>query len=74
MSKMYNQEFIEKLNELAQLMKQLGENFRARAYEKASDSIIKFDKPIHSVDDIKHLPNVGKTIIKKLSEYVETEK
>ena len=74
MSKMYNQEFIEKLNELAQLMKQLGENFRARAYEKASDSIIKFDKPIHSVDDIKHLPNVGKTIIKKLSEYVETGK
>ena len=74
MNKSYNQEFIEKLNELSQLMKQLGENFRSRAYEKASDSIIKYQKPIYSVDDIKNVHGIGKTTLNKLREYVETGK
>ena len=53
-------------------MTQLGEPFRARAYKKAMESIMMVPTTIEHVDQIKDLPHIGKTILSKLREYVET--
>ena len=47
---------------------------RARAYQKAQESIINYPEDIKSTDQIKNLKGVGATIIKKLNEYIETGK
>ena len=72
--KSYNQDFIKILGELKEIQTSLGEHFRATAYSKAEEELIKYDKPIYSVDQIKSLPHIGKTIIEKLNEFVSTGK
>ena len=72
--KQYNGEFIMILKELETFMRNTGEVFRARAYQKAAESIIVHNNPIHSIEDIKNLPNIGKTIIEKLEQYINTGK
>ena len=68
----YAPQFITLLEKLESLMTKKGEHFRGRAYSKAKDSIILYGKPIHKLDEIKGLPNVGSTILKKFKEYMET--
>ena len=68
----YNEAFIEQLDTLYTMMTQLGEPFRARAYKKAMESIMMVPTTIEHVDQIKDLPHIGKTILSKLREYVET--
>jgi DNA polymerase/3'-5' exonuclease PolX len=53
-------------------MTKKGKHFRARAYSKAKDSLIMYGKPIHKLDDIKDLPNIGSTMLKKFKEYKDT--
>ena len=53
------------------MMKQ-GEPFRAKAYQKASETIIGCLHDIVSVSQLKGLPGIGTTILEKLTEYVET--
>ena len=72
--KNYNNDFIEILSELKNNQILLGDQFRSKAYSKAEFELIKYNKPIYSVDQIKHLPNIGKTIIEKLNEFVKTGK
>ena len=70
----YNEDFIKILEELKEIQTALGEHFRANAYNKAEEELIKYEKPIYSVDQIKNLPHIGKTIIEKLNEFVKTGK
>lgn len=72
--KRYNEEFIDLLGELHQLLMKKGEFMRARAYQKAQESIINYDQDITSTDQIKDLKGVGATIVKKMDEYIETGK
>jgi len=72
--KSYNTEFIELMDKLNKLMLKKGEVFRARAYQKAMESLMVYSKPIYDTNQIKDLPGIGKTIIEKLNEFVETGK
>ena len=70
--KRWNEDFIKVLDELADIMQRQGEPFKAKAYQKAQETIMTYEKDIHSVDQIKNLPGIGKTIESKLEEYVQT--
>ena len=68
----WNEQFIYVLEKLHEIMMKQGEPFRARAYKKAQETIMSYPNDIVSVDQIKDLPGIGKTIESKLGEYVET--
>jgi len=70
----YNEEFISLLGQLRAVMMQQGEPFRARAYQKAMESIMVYPNDITSVDQIKGLPGVGSITLAKMQEYVDTGK
>ena len=69
-------EFIAILYELEDMMHRFGEPYRALAYQRAAVAIAVHmkDTPVTSVAQVAGLPGVGKTIIKKLQEYVDTGK
>ena len=69
---MLNEKFIGMLTRLEELMKMKGEPFRARAYQKAKETLMAYPDPITSVDQIRGLPGIGETIIKKFIEYQKT--
>tara|TARA_A100001015_G_scaffold320161_1_gene445568 strand:- start:24 stop:1025 length:1002 start_codon:yes stop_codon:yes gene_type:complete len=73
-NKVWNGEFINALEEIETICKNKGDVFRARAYKKAADSILLVQENIYSVDQIKDLPGVGKTILIKLQSLVDTGK
>ena len=68
----YNEEFIDLMEKLASIMLKQGEPFRARAYQKAQETIMSYQNDITSVDQLKGLPGIGSTIMEKLNEYVQT--
>ena len=70
--KSYNEEFIKIMEELADIMSRQGEPFKARAYKKASESIMAYNEPIYNAKQIENLPGIGKTIVEKLNEYEKT--
>ena len=72
MSKRYNESFIDLLNKLSEIMMKHGEPFRAKAYQKAQDTILKYPSSIASVQQLEGLSGIGPTIMDKLKEYVET--
>ena len=72
--KRYNEEFIDVLGELKDIMMGQGEPFRSRAYQKAQEQIMIFKDDITHPDQLKKQPNIGKTILTKLHEYVNTGK
>jgi len=67
-----NEKFIELMEKLADIMLKQGEQFRARAYQKAQETIMAYPGDIMSPNDLKGKPGIGSTIMEKLSEYVET--
>ena len=69
MVKVYNEEFINVLEQLATIMQKQGEPFRARAYQKAQETIMTFPGEITSASQLNGLPAIGKTILSKLEEY-----
>jgi NAD-dependent DNA ligase len=69
----YNEEFIDLMDKLHNIMMKHGEPFRAKAYQKAQDSIMKYPNDILALEQVKDLPGIGSTIYDKLKEYVETE-
>ena len=73
-SEPYNEAFVSLLGKLEKIMIQKGEPFRARAYQKAQQSIMLYEKPITSLDQIKDLKGIGKTILAKFQEYLDTGK
>ena len=72
--KRYNEEFIDILSELQSFMQKKGDFMRARAFQKAQEPIASFPADITSVDQIKDMKGVGKTIMIKLDEYIKTGK
>jgi len=72
MPQRYNEQFIDLMDKLATIQTKHGEPFRARAYQKAQETIMTFQGDIHKPEDLKGLPNIGPTIMEKLNEYVET--
>jgi NAD-dependent DNA ligase len=70
--KSMNQPFIDILTRLENIMKMKGEPFRARAYQKAKETIMAFPDNITSAEQIRGLPGIGETILKKFREFQET--
>lgn len=70
----YKDDFSKILEELYKIMVSKGEPFRARAYKKAKDTINTIDEPIKNVDMLKGRTGIGETIVKKLTEFVDTGK
>jgi NAD-dependent DNA ligase len=72
MSKRYNESFISLMDNLSEIMMKHGEPFRAKAYQKAQETILKYPNSIINVQQLEGLPGIGPTIMDKLKEYVET--
>ena len=55
-------------------MSKKGEHFRARAYQKAQDTIITYPEEIniHNYKGLVSLPNIGDVIVQKFEEYITT--
>lgn len=70
--KHYNKEFIDLLETLSGIMVKHGEPFRAKAYQKALDTIMIYPGAITSAEQLAGAPGIGPTIMDKLKEYVET--
>lgn len=68
----FNEKFIELMEKLADIMLKKGEPFRARAYQKAQETIMSYPRDILSPNDLKGKPGIGETIMEKLNEYVQT--
>ena len=68
----YNEDFIKALSELEDIMIRQGEPFRARAYHKAAETIMKYPNDITDPKQLAGQPGIGSTIMKKLEEYVKT--
>jgi DNA ligase (NAD+) len=71
-NKVYNQEFIDILDKLSAIMVKQGEPFRARAYQKAQETIMSYPSDITDPAQLKGLPGIGDTIMEKFNEYVQT--
>lgn len=67
-----NEKYIELMEKLANIMLKQGEPFRARAYQKALETIMSFHGDILGPDDLKGKPGIGSTIMEKLKEFSET--
>jgi DNA polymerase beta len=67
-----NEKFIDIMEQLANIMLKQGEPFRARAYQKAQETIMAYPTDILSPNDLKGKPGIGSTIMEKLEEYVKT--
>jgi|LauGreDrversion4_1035100.scaffolds.fasta_scaffold01426_2 NAD-dependent DNA ligase len=67
-----NEKFIDLMEQMSSIMLKHGEPFRARAYQKAQESIMSYNGDILSPDQIKGLPAIGPTIMEKLNEYMTT--
>lgn len=71
-NKVYNQEFIDILEKLSAIMVKQGEPFRARAYQKAQETIMSYPNDITDPAQLKGQPGIGDTIMDKFNEYVQT--
>jgi len=70
-----NEKFIDLLDKLSGLLLKQGEPFRARAYQKAQETIMVINddiKPDNYRGILSDKPGIGPTIMQKFQEYVET--
>jgi NAD-dependent DNA ligase/DNA polymerase/3'-5' exonuclease PolX len=67
-----NEKFIELMEKLSDIMLKQGESFRARAYQKAQETIMSYPDDITSPEQLKGKPGIGPAIMEKLNEYVQT--
>ena len=67
-----NEVFIDVMDKLSDIMMKQGEPFRARAYQKAQETIMTYPTDIINPDQLKGLPHIGPTIMEKLKEYTVT--
>ena len=67
-----NEKYIELMEKLSDIMVKQGEPFRARAYQKAQETIMAYPDDITSPSDLKGKPGIGATIMEKLEEYTKT--
>jgi DNA ligase (NAD+) len=71
MSTRYNERFIDLMEKLNEIMLREGEQFRARAYSKAKETIMSISEDIIHPSQLKGKPGIGDTIFSKLSEFFE---
>ena len=67
-----NEKYIELMERLTDIMSKQGEPFRARAYQKAQETIMSYQCDILVPEQLKGQPNIGPTIMEKLDEYTKT--
>lgn len=67
-----NEHFLEILEKLTDIMLKKGEKFRANAYQRAQETILKYPSDILSPEDVKDQPGIGNTIMEKFTEFVNT--
>ena len=67
-----NEKFIDLMEQLANIMLKQGEPFRARAYQKAQETMMAYPHDIMSPSDLEGKPGIGATIMEKLNEYMGT--
>ena len=67
-----NEKFIDLLDQLSSIMLKQGEQFRARAYQKAQETIMSVNEDIVNLDQLNGKPNIGSTIMEKLDEFMKT--
>ena len=67
-----NERLIEILDQLSSIMLKQGEPFRARAYQKAQETIMSMNEDIVNLDQLKGKPNIGSTIMEKFDEFIKT--
>jgi NAD-dependent DNA ligase/DNA polymerase/3'-5' exonuclease PolX len=67
-----NERFIDLMEKLSDIMLKQGEHFRARAYQKAQETIMSYPQDILSVVDLQGKPGIGPTIMEKLTEFITT--
>jgi len=72
MKERMNEKYIELMEKLSNIMLKQGEPFRARAYQKAEETIMSYEGDIQSPEQLKGLPAIGPTIMEKLTEYTNT--
>jgi len=72
LKKRWNESFVDIMEQLAAIMMKQGEPFRAKAYQKAAETIMAYPDDITSVSQLKGQPGIGSTIVEKLNEFVET--
>jgi NAD-dependent DNA ligase len=69
-----NEKYIELMETLSDIMLKQGEPFRARAYQKAQETIMAYQGDIKNENYLKGQPGIGPTIMDKLNEYSLTGK
>ena len=67
-----NEQFIDIMEKLSSIMLKQGEPFRARAYQKAQETIMSYPLDITNPEQLKGMPGIGDTIMEKLNEYMKT--
>ena len=67
-----NNKIAKLLAELSSLMMKCGEPMKARAYQKAEETILGMTEEIKDVNDLKGKPGFGPTILSKIDEYLIT--
>jgi NAD-dependent DNA ligase/DNA polymerase/3'-5' exonuclease PolX len=72
MSKRLNETFIDLMDKLSSIMMKQGEPFRARAYQKAQETMMTIAEDITTPEQLKGFPGIGPTIMEKLNEYIST--
>jgi len=67
-----NEKFTDVLEKLSKIMMSRGEVHRARAYQKAQETIMTYPGSITDPKQLQGKPAIGPTIMKKLNEFTET--
>jgi len=67
-----NEIFLDVLEKLEKIMMSRGEVHRARAYQKAQETIMMFPDSITDPKQLEGKPGIGPTIMEKLNEFVKT--
>ena len=69
-----NQQISIILDQLSNMMSKQGEPFRAKAYNTAKEAIDKFPPKIISILQLKDVPNIGKSCLQVIDEFLKTGK
>ena len=69
-----NQQISIILDQLSNMMSKQGEPFKAKAYNSAKEAIDKFSPKINSIVQLKDVPNIGKSCLQVIDEFLKTGK
>lgn len=67
-----NNKFVDLLEELADIMQWQGEQWRAKSYREAAQTVMTYPNDITDADQLKGIKTIGSTILSKLKTFQET--